>query len=299
MIKNIVALFSCSILLTGAVAQQQPLQWQLVQPGIWKASIGKGTMTSFIALMQAVPQTAALQQLPAASFPLPQEDMLGQLSNGRVLLQFPLQKDEALFGLGLNFKTVNQRERILNLHMDHYGGSDNGRTHAPVPFYVSSKGYGILVDAAAYITVYAGSAVRKDAKHPPALKDRNTDKTWEAQPYSDAVEISIPGTNADIYLFAGPSTLNAVQRYNLFNGGGCLPPKWGLGFTQRVPTLYNQDSILREANAFEQHGFPLDFIGVEPGWQSMAYPCTLEWDSTRFPDPAAFNKLLRSKLASR
>ncbi len=295
MIKNIVALTCFIVFLASTHAQQQPLQWQQIQPGIWKASIGKGSSNSYIQLMQNTAQTAALQQLPAAAFPLLQEDMLAQSSNGQVFLQFPLQRNEALFGLGLNFKTVNQRGRILNLHVDHYGGSDNGRTHAPVPFYVSSKGYGILVDAAAYITVYAGAAVRKDAKDPPALQDRNTDKTWDAQPYSDAVEISVPGQSVDIYLFAGPTTMNVVQRYNLFNGGGCLPPKWGLGFTQRVPTLYNQDSILKEADAFEKHGFPLDFIGVEPGWQSMAYPCTLEWDSSRFPDPRGFNNRLRSK----
>ncbi len=39
--------------------------------------------------------------------------------------------------------------------MDHYGGKDDGRTHAPVPFYISSRGYGILVDAARCLTVYA------------------------------------------------------------------------------------------------------------------------------------------------
>jgi len=72
------------------------------------------------------------------------------------------------------------------------------------------------------------------------------------------------------------------------NGRGYLPPKWGLGFTQRVPTLYSQTDILKEVQQFKEHAFPLDFIGVEPGWQSMAYPCTFEWDKTRFPNPKSF-----------
>jgi alpha-glucosidase (family GH31 glycosyl hydrolase) len=46
---------------------------------------------------------------------------------------------------------------------------------------------------------------------------------------------------------------------------------------------------------FEKHDFPLDFIGVEPGWQSMAYPCTFEWDEKRFPDPPGFIKRLAEK----
>ena len=50
-----------------------------------------------------------------------------------------------------------------------------------------------------------------------------------------------------------------------------------------------------EADEFEQRGFPLDFIGLEPGWQSKAYPCTFEWDATRYPDPAGFVKEMLAK----
>lgn len=55
--------------------------------------------------------------------------------------------------------------------------------------------------------------------------------------------------------------------------------------------------MLAEADAFEQNGYPLDFIGLEPGWQSKAYPCTFEWDSIRFPNPQDFiNKMLDRKV---
>ncbi len=86
--------------------------------------------------------------------------------------------------------------------------------------------------------------------------------------------------------------LEVVQKYNLYCGGGILPPKWGLGFTQRVPTLSTAEDILKEVDEFDNHDFPLDFVGVEPGWQSMAYPCTFEWDQLRFPDPTGFLKNL-------
>ena len=201
-----------------------------------------------------------------------------------------MQPEEQLFGLGLNFKGVQQRKRIFNLHVDHYGGSDNGRTHAPVPFYVSSAGYGVLINSARYVTVYAGTGLRTQSVHPPKIKDRNTDRTWESQPNSDAVEVLVPAAGVDVFLFAGSSSMEVVQRYNLYNGGGVLPPKWGLGFTQRVPTLFSDNDVRKEADAFDQHGFPLDFIGLEPGWQSKAYPCTFDWDKGRFPNPAALTK---------
>ena len=67
-----------------------------------------------------------------------------------------------------------------------------------------------------------------------------------------------------------------------------MPPRWGLGFTHRTPSLYTADQVKQEAEEFERRGYPLDFIGLEPGWQSKSYPCTFEWDKQRFPQPKAF-----------
>ncbi len=272
----------------------QPV-WHQPVPGIWKASIGNPQDITLLKAAEATPNTGAIEQLSKPEFPLDKAKISAEVVDGKTYLRFPLQKGEELFGLGLNFKTHNQRGRILNLHMDHYGSSDNGRSHAPVPFYVSTEGYGVLIDAAKYIQVYAGTGVRVNADEPPVLRDRNTDGTWEAQPYSDAVEILVPADGTDFYVFGGDSMLEVVQRYNLFNGGGTLPPKWGLGFTQRVPTLFTAKDIEKEVADFESHDFPLDFIGVEPGWHTMAYPCTFEWEKTRFPDPEGFVQGLLDK----
>lgn len=269
--------------------------WAPVASGIWKTTVGTPQAITLLGAAGITPDLEALKRLGGTDFPLNKNRIKMEVIEGKTYLRFPLQREEELYGLGLHFKTHNQRGRILQLHVDHYGGRDNGRTHAPVPFYVSTEGYGVLVDAARYLTVYAGTAIRVNADDPPELLDRNTDKNWAAQPYSDAVEILVPADGADVYLFGGNSMLEAVQRYNLFSGGGTLPPKWGLGFTQRVPTLYSDKDILREVAEFAEHDFPLDFIGVEPGWHSMAYPCTFEWDDTRFPDPKGFLDQLKDR----
>src|SRR6188474_1015412 len=111
-----------------------------------------------------------------------EQDISVKVVDGKTYLRFPLQKEEQLYGFGLNFQTVHQRGKILQLHVDHYGGKDNGRTHAPSPFYVSSRGYGVFINSARYVTVYAGTAVRKDSKEAPIAKDRNTDKSWSSRP---------------------------------------------------------------------------------------------------------------------
>lgn len=288
--------FLFSLLLFLYMNTYSQAEWKLVAPGVWKAVYGKPEKTDLFRAANIHPFMEGLLAIPGkAEFPLPESAISCEVIDGKTYIRFPLVKNEQLFGFGLNFKTVHQRGRILNLHVDHYGGSDNGRTHAPVPFYVSDRGYGVFVNSARYLTVYAGTAVRKDSPEAPAPRDRNTDKDWTSSPYSDAVEILVPAAGAEVYVFAGPTAMDAVSRYNLYCGGGCLPPRWGLGFTQRVPRLYTAEQVEKEADLFAQKGFPLDFIGLEPGWQSKSYPCTLEWDKTRFPDPEGFVKTMLEK----
>lgn len=266
------------------------IQWNEVAPGIWKGVVGVPEAFNLLVASGSRPVRSGLEKLGTSPFPMAQSEISASVNKGKIYLRFPLEKGEQLFGFGLNFQSVHQRGKILTLHVDHFGGKDNGRTHAPVPFYVSSAGYGVFINSARYIQVYAGTAVRKDSKVPAQPKDRNTDKTWSSRPYSDAVEILVPAEGVEIYVFGGPKPIDAVCRFNLFNGGGCLPPRWGLGFTQRVQRLYSAADVEKEAREFSERGYPLDFIGLEPGWQSKSYPCTFEWDKNRFPDPASFVK---------
>jgi alpha-glucosidase (family GH31 glycosyl hydrolase) len=292
-IFNVIGFIFLFIISISVTAQE--VIWNEVAPGVWKGVIGKPESYDLLKASGSSPNKIALAKITKAVFPFSQNDVGAFVNDNKTYLRFPLKREEQLFGFGLNFQSVHQRGKILQLHMDHYGGRDNGRTHAPVPFYVSSNGYGVFINSARYLNVYAGTGVRKDSKDPPPEKDRNTDKTWSSRPYSDAVEILVPAAGVEVYVFGGPTALDAVRRYNLFNGGGVLPPRWGLGFTQRVQKLYTADSVIKEAQAFREKGFPLDFIGLEPGWQSKSYPGTFEWDKKRFPEPQKFVKEMRDQ----
>lgn len=287
-------IFFFSLTLSFSARGQNPA-WTQIAPGVWKCVIGLPDKLDLFSAAEIRPNIDGLLRIEKADFPLPQNEIAAEVVSEKTYLRFPLLRGEQIYGFGLNFKTVHQREKILQLHVDHYGGIDNGRTHAPVPFYVSDRGYGVFINSARYLTIYAGSGVRKESPEAPEERDRNTDKKWTSRPYSDAVEIVVPAGGVEIYIFAGPSPMDAVRRFNLYSGGGCLPPRWGLGFTQRVPTLYTSAQVEQEAQLFAEKGFPLDFIGLEPGWQSKAYPCTFEWDTSRYPDPALFVRTMKDK----
>ena len=274
---------------------KEEVGWQKETSGVWTMSVGTPEKVNLLSELHITPKMEAIQKMGEADLPISEQDITTEVVDGKTYIRFPLEKDEKIFGLGLNFKTVEQRGRIMRLHVDHYGGTDDGRTHAPVPFFVSSRGYGALINSARYIDVWCGTSVRKDSKNPPIVRDRNTDKQWAAQPYSDNLEFLVPAEGVEIVLFGGPTMLDVVRRFNLYNGGGVLPPKWGLGFWHRVPTLFSDKEVNEEVAEFEKRGFPLSVIGLEPGWMSRSYPCTYEWDVTRFPDPEGFVKGLNDK----
>ncbi|GAB3696068.1 glycoside hydrolase family 31 protein [Spirosoma flavus] len=280
-----------------ALAQQIAFEWSQVAPGVWKGVAGKPEIISPLSVAGIIPRLDGLKKLGERSFPSDLKESVHQQTDNKTHLRFPLKKGEQLYGLGLNFKAVQQRGTIKTLHVDHYNGKDNGRTHAPVPFYVSTLGYGVLINSARYVTLYAGTGVRTDSPEMPPEKDRNTQRDWSAQPYSDAVEVVVPASGTEVYVFAGATPMEVVQRYNLYCGGGTLPPKWGLGFTHRTPTLFSDEKVLQETAEFEAKGYPLSFVGLEPGWQSHSYPNSFVWDSTRFPHPQQFlDKLLQKNI---
>jgi alpha-D-xyloside xylohydrolase len=164
---------------------------------------------------------------------------------------------------------------------------------------MSSKGYGVFFNTARYLKVYAQVGNRKDSANNPEEVDRNPPSDerqpgpWLAVPPGDAVEAYINGKGLELVAFTGENLLDVVARYNLYSGGGAMPPLWGLGFWHRVPAKFSAAQTEQEVADFKQHNIPLDVIGLEPGWQTKSYPCTFEWQKKRFPDPVGFaGKLL-------
>jgi len=289
---------SLLVLLLSAVAvgaRADPLVFAPVAPGVWRARVGAPEDLTLLSAAGAAPRLEALGRLPRPPFPLALDGTDARVATGKVALRLPLGADEEIYGLGVDFKAVRRTGSTFQLHVDHWGGV-TGRTHAPVPFYVSSRGYGVFIDSSRYITVSVGLGVRlATPEKPPAIDRTSQPAAWVERPRSDAIEALVPAPGVDVYVFGGPTMLDAVRRYNLFDGGGALPPKWGLGFMARTPLAYSAAQVLDEVAQFRARGIPLDMIGLEPGWHDHAYPTSFEWDPGRFPDPKGFLEQLEAQ----
>ena len=266
-------------------------EWKEVYPGVWRATLGMPERYTPVSSRMVEPASDAFERLPRVEA-APLSSIAGRRIPRGYVVELPLRPNEQIFGFGLQFLSFAQRDKKKVARVNADPKMDTGDSHAPVPFYVTTEGIGILVDTARYADFYFGDARRKP-KHPienvkqisPAPNQAHEREEQE----TGLITVEVPhAAGVDVYLFAGPTMLDAVKRYNIFSGGGAIPPQWGLGFWYRMDAQADQQSALALARELRNNKIPCDVLGLEPGWQTHAYSCTFAWNKDRFPDPQGF-----------
>lgn len=270
-----------------------------IAPGVWKIRCGEPETATPLEYREFKPLDGALHELgDTIEPPFSIEEVLYRSTARGCVIELPLGRDEDLYGFGLQLKSFRQTGKKKTLRVNSDPVADTGDSHAPTPFYVSTKGYGVYVDTARYVTFYAGSHPLASgiAAELAAGKTFAPDASASTLYQSDADQrrnrdmmIEVPvAKGVDVYVFAGPTLKAAVQRYNLFSGGGCFPPLWGLGVWYRGEGKFSDKEALRLAGELRREHIPCDVFGLEPGWHTHSYPCTYLWNSEHFPTPDAF-----------
>lgn len=211
-----------------------------------------------------------------------------KLTSRGCVLEFPLCEDEQVYGFGLQMKGFNHKNHKLMLRSNSDPVANTGDSHAPVPFFVTTKGYGMYFDTARYIEVHCGYGKNKNRE--PI--ENNTIITTAQDLYkkcglkeTTVMSVEIPATKGiDVYIFEGETILDIVSEYNRFSGGGCDVPEWGLGVIYRAYCKSTGNEVMALAKSFRDNDIPCDIIGLEPGWQSSSYSCSYLWDKERYPN---------------
>lgn len=222
-----------------------------------------------------------------------------RVTNRGCLVEFPLENDEEVYGFGLQLKGFNHKGHRLCLKTNSDPVANTGDSHAPVPFFVTTKGYGMYFDTARYVEAYCGYTRKTMRKSNGRTKiGLNTDEIYAVREQNEtgAMLVEIPSAKGiEIYFFEGENILDVVSQYNMFSGGGCDVPEWGLGVLYRTYAEYNQEKIIELADFFRENDYEVGIIGLEPGWQSNSYSCSYVWDKERFPNPDKLIKQLKAK----
>lgn len=263
-----------------------------ILPGIAKYTFGTPEeATPCRMLAPAAADAEKFSSLPEHNeLPFRSEEIKFSVTARGCLLELPHCDGEDFYGLGLQLKSITATGRKRALRVNSDPKVDLGDSHAPAPLFFSSRGYGIMADTARYMNAYLGGNL-------PFSGESTASSSTEKQPSDDVRELysrktskaplylEIPvARGVDIYIFCGSDLKEAMRRYVLFCGGGCRIPLWGLGLHYRVYTGADEKIALNTAEAFRQNNIPCDVLGLEPGWQTHAYSCSLKWSTERFPN---------------
>ena len=177
---------------------------------------------------------------------------------------FGAPADERFVGLGERFTTLDKRgQRALMWNFDAFG-TESDRAYKNVPFYLSSRGYGILVDS--------GMPVEFDM----------------CQSTHSCVQILVPDDLLDYYVLAGPAPADVLDRYDRLTSRPLLPPKWAFGAWMSSGFFADsQQAALDRARRLRADGIPCDVLHLDCYWQAEGQWSGMAWDRTAFPDPDA------------
>jgi alpha-D-xyloside xylohydrolase len=181
---------------------------------------------------------------------------------------FTLYPGEAIYGLGEQFSSLNKIGQTISLwNWEGYGNS-TGRTYKNVPFFLSTRGYGVFFNESKPITYWVGS--------------REYNRNF----------IAVEGDLIDYYFFYGPDLKHVLHNYTELTGKANIPPKWSFGAWMSRISYKQQDEVLSTAQRLREEEYPFDVICIDTNWFKIDWCCDWKFDETKFPDPKEMcNKL--------
>ncbi|MCG5219517.1 TIM-barrel domain-containing protein [Streptosporangium soli] len=170
--------------------------------------------------------------------------------------------DESFAGFGESFTPLDKRgQRPVMWNYDAFG-AESQRAYKNTPFYLSSRGYGVLVDS--------GMPVEFDV----------------CQSTHSCVQILVPDDLIDYYVMAGPTPADVLRRFDLLTCAPLLPPKWAFGtWISSGFFVDTQERVLARARKIRERGIPCDVLHLDCYWQVKSHWSDMRWDRDNFPDP--------------
>jgi alpha-D-xyloside xylohydrolase len=181
---------------------------------------------------------------------------------GRTLAAtFQLAPDEKIFGCGESFTRLNKRGQKINVYTRDGMGVQAELMYKPIPFFMSSNGYGMFVHTSAPVTFDFG------------------------QYYDQHNVIYTKDENLDLFIFLG-SPKDILSEYTSVTGRSPVPPLWSFGFWMSRITYKAEDEVRDVAAKLREHQIPADVIHLDTGWFETDWRSNYKFSTSRFRDPA-------------
>ena len=196
----------------------------------------------------------------------------GDLENTYMREQLGIGVGELLYGTGERFTPFVKNGQSVEIYNED-GGTSTEQAYKNIPFFLSNKGYGVLVNHPERVSMEFGT--------------ENVTKT----------SFCVKGGSLDYFFFNGPTMKDVLMRYTDLSGKPALPAPWtfGLWLSTSFTTNYDEETVMSFIDGMLDRGIPLRTFHFDCFWMKGFHWSDFVWDEKVFPDPAGMLSRIKAK----
>src|SRR5574344_1412415 len=186
--------------------------------------------------------------------------------------ELALDTGELVYGFGERFTPYVKNGQAVDTWNED-GGTASEIAYKSIPFYMTSRHYGVFVNHPGKVSFETGSEKVED------------------------VQFSVEDESLEYFLIYGDTQKDVLGRYTALTGRVPILPRWsfGLWLTTSFTTNYDEKTVSSFVDGMASRHIPLRVVHFDCFWMKEVEWGSVEWDKDMFPDPAGMLKRLHGK----
>ncbi len=175
---------------------------------------------------------------------------------------------EHFYGLGENYTAIDRKGKAFDLWNTNALGVNTDRAYKYIPYYISSKGYGVFLNTSRKSHCDMGQTLSK------------------------ANSFMIEGDIIDMFIMKENSLKKLLPLYYKLTGQPGLPPKWSFGLWISKISYGTQKEVETVTRRMREMDIPCDVVHIDTDWFAENWVCDWRFDQAKFPDAEQMLKKL-------
>jgi alpha-D-xyloside xylohydrolase len=190
----------------------------------------------------------------------------------RAAFSFHAEHNERFVGTGERFADMDLAGQTLLLENTDALGNNNRRAYKNVPFYMSSRPYGLFMHTSSHVRL--------------SLADIST----------RAAQGVIAEPTIDLFVIGGGSVPRVLHNYQSLTGfPHATTPLWSFGTWMSRMTYFTAEEVRNVGQKLRDGDFPCDVLHLDTGWFAKDWVCEWQFGEDNFPDPPGFAREMLEK----
>jgi alpha-D-xyloside xylohydrolase len=179
----------------------------------------------------------------------------------QISIAAPSDANEHFYGFGEKFNLLDQAGRVVNILTFDDPGKKGDRSYKVAPWFVSTRGYGVLLDSTARCV-------------------------FDMRVATGRYSLTSQGASLRINVVYGPKLTDVVSRYTGMTGRPALPPPWAFGTWISSDIWRNGGEVRYAVTKFRERNIPVSAFVFDSPWE-VAYN-DFRFNETQFSNQGAF-----------